>query len=567
MNAIQQTTSVHVQPQPGMSHVLPVAAEPADQQAAPAPGIDVRLVEARLMKGFTHHAIAKKAGLKAAELRTFEKAKAVPSLEQVRGIAAALGVTTAWLWLGREASVPGQQAPEPAAATHLTGPALIAEIERLHAIEMDPGSWPDSGELDPSAGDSAQRAMWPLMKAALADPATVADPQLLARVTRCVIRSAGTEELPDRAGLLLAETVLSSASGAGADAELIGLCEEFCRLEVKHSGICHHEHPDYIEDQERQDAALDPIVAAQRILVGQIRSIGARTVAGLQAKARALVAWDEQLPTEEECTDTNQFLLNSILRDLLGGDGTKSSLTTPPPLPQALTINPDADYIALCDEIVRLEREWESTGRHEDTLPDKDALAYEETVRGPIYDKQMEVFERLRLLQPKTAAGQGAAARAALAYMHCSDDNPPEISHDGQHVVYMLIKQLAGQPAPVPADPDADLKAGCNELIASINQMSVEAADITSNDPRHTQQHELVERILAQAPHTLDGHQLRAQAILAWHGGMGGNGKPASELHQDDFWLVIRDLIGASTIKGMAQRTAAICASYPATVP
>ena len=73
-----------------------------------------------------------------------------------------------------------------------------------------------------------------------------------------------------------------------------------------------------------------------------------------------------------------------------------------------------------------------------------------------------------------------------------------------------------------------------------------------------------MERILAQAPCTLDGHQLRARAILAWHGGMDGHGEPASEFNHDDIWPIIRDLIGATTIEAMSKRTAAICAGYRA---
>ncbi len=41
---------------------------------------------------------------------------------------------------------------------------------------------------------------------------------------------------------------------------------------------------------------------------------------------------------------------------------------------------------------------------------------------------------------------------------------------------------------------------------------------------------------------------------------MDSKGVPASELHKDDVWPVIRDLIGAATIKAMSKRTAEICA-------
>ena len=234
-------------------------------------------------------------------------------------------------------------------------------------------------------------------------------------------------------------------------------------------------------------------------------------------------------------------------------------------------VNPDADYIALCNQVVQSEAEWRATGRHQDSLPEAEQREYEQTVREAISDRSSELFDRLLQLTPRTPEGQKAAARMLLAFMPCHDDGTPniEINHIGENVAWMLVKQLTGVAIPVPPNPDADLKAACTELIALIDRMNVEAGDkdITNDDPRYVQQEGLAERILAQVPRTLDGHQLRAQAILAWHGGMDGNGRPASELHQDDFWQVIRDLIGASTIEAMSKRTAVICAGYPDAVP
>ena len=433
---LQSTTSTAVAttPAPDLS-AYPAAEEiltrhgsihlPADQQA----GLADRLKQARKAAKLTQAALAKQIGLKTRDVQEMERGDISPCLNQVREIAAALKLSSTWLWFGRLAPErePEQAMPVAEQVPQLVGPALVAEIERLHVIETGETSW--EGDFDTSAGAMAQEAMWPLMDAALADPATVADPLLLARVTRCVIRSAGTEELSDRAGLLLAETVLSTP---GADAEILSTSTALDELEQEGRRLA---------ELDDQSARLDEIRAAQEPLIAVLSTTRSRTIEGTRAKARSLALWAPDLLTESD--DAIEGMTSSILEDLIGG-------------------------------------------------------VSEATV-----------------------------------------------------------------------DPDADLKAGCNELLTVINQMNVEAADtdITSDDPRHTQQRELVEQILAQAPTTLAGHQLRAQAILAWHGGMGANGEPASELHQDDFWLVIRDLIGQDTVKAMARRTAAICASYPDTVP
>lgn len=84
--------------------------------------------------------------------------------------------------------------------------------------------------------------------------------------------------------------------------------------------------------------------------------------------------------------------------------------------------------------------------------------------------------------------------------------------------------------------------------------------DIENSDPLQIQQSALLATILEQTPATLEGHQLRARAVLEWQGGMGANGKRASAFNSDVIWLVIRDLVGQSAIDTM---TAALCAGYP----
>ena len=96
----------------------------------------------------------------------------------------------------------------------------------------------------------------------------------------------------------------------------------------------------------------------------------------------------------------------------------------------------------------------------------------------------------------------------------------------------------------LPPDPDADLKAACNKLVFE-------------PDGSNERQRELLETILAQAPSTIEGHRLRARAVLVWRGGVGSDGEPVSEFNRDDIWPLIRNLIGQDTIDAVAARTRA----------
>ncbi|MGI4939914.1 MAG: hypothetical protein ACRYHQ_05015, partial [Janthinobacterium lividum] len=64
-------------------------------------------------------------------------------------------------------------------------------------------------------------------------------------------------------------------------------------------------------------------------------------------------------------------------------------------------------------------------------------------------------------------------------------------------------KQLTGEPVSLPPNPDADLKAVCNELILS-------------PDGSNERQQELLETILAQAPSTIE--RFGRGPALSWSG-------------------------------------------------
>ena len=416
--------------------------------------------------------------------------------------------------------------------------------------------------------DAFHEVVQRLDKATLALAATPAPTFLdLRRQAQLIQREVGTSDFePALAFLkqLAAGPVAPAATPAvsSPDAALIAECDQLMSLEEEAK-----READRLKSASDEDwhAVIDPIWARRSQVVDRIETMLATTPAGVLALIKALDVHNSIDPESDSRPYSYEGgLTGRLLETALQSAGKISTAASPP-------LNPDAEYIALCDQVVQSEAEWRSTGLHQDTLPQAEQREYEQTVREAISERSSELFDRLLQLTPQTPEGQKAAAQATLAFMPCHDDGTPDIDviHDGENLAWMLVKQLAGVAIPVPPNPDADLKAACNELIALIDRMNVEAGDkdITNDDPRYVQQEGLAERILAQVPRTLDGHQLRAQAILAWHGGMDGNGRPASELHQDDFWQVIRDLIGASTIEAMSKRTAAICAGYPDVVP
>jgi len=100
--------------------------------------------------------------------------------------------------------------------------------------------------------------------------------------------------------------------GHKSDAHLIALCSEFLRLDQ-----AFHEVVYAIQgDDNAQDTALAPIIAAQGPLLREIVRTKARSVTGLKAKAHALTVWDGDPPSvESEYWD--ESLTASILRDLL----------------------------------------------------------------------------------------------------------------------------------------------------------------------------------------------------------------------------------------------------------
>ena len=101
--------------------------------------------------------------------------------------------------------------------------------------------------------------------------------------------------------------------------------------------------------------------------------------------------------------------------------------------------NPDAAYIALCEEILAAWIDY-------DRLIAADA---EEGATTAAYRKASEGFDRLMAMPlAVTAAGRQAAARVALVETSSAASHEPvdiDMNHVGERLAWLLVGQLAGR--------------------------------------------------------------------------------------------------------------------------
>lgn len=109
-------------------------------------------------------------------------------------------------------------------------------------------------------------------------------------------------------------TAHAKPEGHHPDARLIALCEKFISLQHEIDAI--HAPIDSFEDEERAEPVLKAIYKRELELFAQIISLPAISHKGIQAKAKAAVAWERESITDnpEEYWHTRMF--NSLLRDL-----------------------------------------------------------------------------------------------------------------------------------------------------------------------------------------------------------------------------------------------------------
>ncbi|MBB2155285.1 hypothetical protein HLH33_03000 [Gluconacetobacter diazotrophicus] len=99
------------------------------------------------------------------------------------------------------------------------------------------------------------------------------------------------------------------------DARLIALCDAFIALEAEAHALYGHDHT--LEDEPRIQAAHEVIFGRQEPLKDEILSLRATTLDGIRAKARAMVAFDNDFLPKEDTPYWNEAMLFNLVRDLV----------------------------------------------------------------------------------------------------------------------------------------------------------------------------------------------------------------------------------------------------------
>lgn len=103
-------------------------------------------------------------------------------------------------------------------------------------------------------------------------------------------------------------------STPGADAKLIDLCRQFDENE-RHCLAMLPGGANAIEDDRERDRIAAPLRQAQRIMVDEITSQRATSLAGFAAVARSLGLWDLQIGEPDDHDGINDKLVAMLVRD------------------------------------------------------------------------------------------------------------------------------------------------------------------------------------------------------------------------------------------------------------
>jgi hypothetical protein len=111
--------------------------------------------------------------------------------------------------------------------------------------------------------------------------------------------------------------------GTHPDAELMAACAAFDAAEREYLSFFHG--PDYIEDDDEREVALDPNGAERTRLVRRICRLRATTVEGHFARIRVVMLEDLELDPAEDAQSPffNISLLGALLRDLADHAGAR----------------------------------------------------------------------------------------------------------------------------------------------------------------------------------------------------------------------------------------------------
>ena len=123
------------------------------------------------------------------------------------------------------------------------------------------------------------------------------------------------------AGAALVIAAPTGAQPAGDDAELLAALGEFDALELRMFPPDFHAAT--IEEEHARDKRVAPLLAEQEALLDQICALRAVTPEGWRARARSLLAWDNEMSKSiAEIHDPERYMdermIAALVRDLAG---------------------------------------------------------------------------------------------------------------------------------------------------------------------------------------------------------------------------------------------------------
>jgi hypothetical protein len=107
---------------------------------------------------------------------------------------------------------------------------------------------------------------------------------------------------------------LTAMASPNPDARLIDLCRQFDENE-RHCLSMLPGGVNAIDDDRERDRIAGPLREAQRIMVDEITSQRATTLAGFAAVARSLGLWDQEIGDPDDHSSVSKMLIAMLVRD------------------------------------------------------------------------------------------------------------------------------------------------------------------------------------------------------------------------------------------------------------
>lgn len=249
----------------------------------------------------------------------------------------------------------------------------------------------------------------------------------------------------------------SSSMLADADAELIATCAAFCDLERAYDAPGYGQEIDSPEYDAVQ-AERERIVAEQEPLVDRMCELPCTTLAGVQAMAKALAAWDRELLKDAPARDVGDRITSNMVDRLL-------ALRVP-------DRHPDADLLAVCAEFQASETAYNAI--YDDPGADDEAC---DALANPIAERWDGMLDQMAQLRATTS--DGLAARALTLAQHSGikpgttsypfafAPNQPTGGVTGR-LLHMLLTDAGAMGGAPPPSPDAAILSLRDEFRAAV---------------------------------------------------------------------------------------------------